>query len=72
VSSVLVAPVVILDTLRSNKQLSLQREKSEESSFCHLVDKAQDFSTDVLPSGLFVVHDAGRSGHDDVAERTGR
>lgn len=39
-------------------------------SASRLVEKANDLAGDVLPAGLLVVHDAGRSGQDDVAELT--
>lgn len=32
--------------------------------------QSNDLSSDVLPSGLLVVHDAGRGGQDDVPELT--
>ena len=31
-------------------------------------ERTEDFSTNVLPSGFFVVHDTGRGSEDDVAE----
>lgn len=37
-----------------------------------LVDVGEDLATDVLATGLLVVHDTGRGGEDDLAERTGR
>lgn len=36
----------------------------------HLVEEADDLAGNVLSSGLLVVHDAGRSGENDVAELT--
>lgn len=36
-----------------------------------LVDVGKDLATDVLATGLLVVHDTGRGGEDDLAERTG-
>lgn len=37
----------------------------------HLVEESNDLARDVLSPGLLVVHDAGRSGEDDVSELTG-
>jgi hypothetical protein len=37
-----------------------------------LVEETNDLASDVLASGLLVVHDTGRGGEDDVAELTGR
>jgi hypothetical protein len=37
-----------------------------------LVEEANDLASNVLASGLLVVHDTGRGGEDDVAELTGR
>merc|ERR1719334_2112310 len=34
-------------------------------------EEAEDFAADVLPTSLFVVHDARRCGHYDVAELSG-
>lgn len=36
-----------------------------------LVEETNNLSSDVLATGLLVVHDAGRGGKDDVAELTG-
>lgn len=35
-----------------------------------LVEETNDLASDVLPSGLLVVHDASRGGEDNVAELT--
>jgi len=37
-----------------------------------LIDVRQDLSSGMLSSGLLVVHDARRSGEDDLSERTSR
>lgn len=37
-----------------------------------LVDESKDLATDVLVTGLDVVHDTGRGGKDDLTERSGR
>lgn len=37
-----------------------------------LVEEANDLASNVLASGLLVVHNTGRGGEDDVAELTGR
>ena len=39
--------------------------------YTRLVDEAQDLTRDVLSSSLFVVHDPGGGGQDDVTELTG-
>lgn len=36
-----------------------------------LVEETDDLASDVLSSGLLVVHDTGRGGQDDVTELTG-
>lgn len=36
----------------------------------NLVEKAKNFSSDVLSPSLFVVENAGRRGEDDVSELT--
>ena len=36
-----------------------------------LVEVAKDLAGHVFPTGLLVVHDTGRGGEDDLAERTG-
>lgn len=36
-----------------------------------LVEETDNLASNVLPSGLLVVHDTGRGGKDDVAELTG-
>ena len=36
-----------------------------------LIEETQNFSGNVLSPGLFVVHDSGRGGQDDVTELTG-
>ena len=36
-----------------------------------LVDVSKDLATDVLATGLLVVHDTSRGGEDHLAERTG-
>ena len=36
-----------------------------------LEEKSENFSSEMLSSSLFVVHDAAGGGHDDVAELTG-
>lgn len=33
-----------------------------------LEEKSKNLSSQVLPSGLLVVHDSSRGGHDDVTE----
>jgi hypothetical protein len=38
----------------------------------NLIEETQDLAGNVLPPGLFVVHDTGAGGEDDVAELTGR
>ena len=38
----------------------------------YLVNETQNLTRDVLSSSLFVVHDPGRSGQDDITELTGR
>jgi hypothetical protein len=41
------------------------------SYFCAtLVEETEDLSSNVLPAGLLVVHDASRGGEDDVSELT--
>jgi hypothetical protein len=36
----------------------------------YLVEEADDLAGDVLPSGLFVIHDTSRCGQNDIAELT--
>jgi hypothetical protein len=38
----------------------------------HLVEETNDLASNVLATGLLVVHDTGRGGQDDVTELTGR
>lgn len=45
---------------------------SQKPNKRRLVDVGKDLATDVLPTGLLVVHDTSRGGEDDLAERTGR
>ena len=42
------------------------------SGMKRLVEEPNDLSSDVLSSGLFVVHDTSTGGQDDVAELTRR
>jgi hypothetical protein len=37
---------------------------------CNLVEETKDLSGNVLAAGLFVVHDTGGGGEDDVTELT--
>lgn len=40
--------------------------------FVCLVEEANDLASNVLATGLLVVHDTSRGGEDDIAELTGR
>merc|ERR1711911_525525 len=74
----LIKSLKVLKYKVSSKSLSSQdwRATEEEAlSFSRWnvssEEEAEDFAADVLPTSLFVVHDASRCGHHDEAELSG-